>query len=138
MAGLASAVRLASAGYTVTVYEQSSTYGGKMGEYEKDGYRWDTGPSLFTMPQYVDELLSIDGQNDVNFDYKELEVICKYFWDDGTRLKATKNRKDLLREFYVNLGERPDTVKPFLKDSETKFNITNHVFLEKDAFTYVI
>jgi phytoene desaturase len=131
VAGVASAIRLAAAGYTVTVYEQSDTYGGKMGVWQSDGYRWDTGPSLFTMPQYVDELLSIDGQHDIPFKYEELETICNYFWDDGTRLTATKNRKQLLIEFFQKLGERPETINAHLKDSETKFQITNHVFLEK-------
>jgi phytoene dehydrogenase-like protein len=131
VAGLASAVRLAAAGYNVTVYEQSNTYGGKLGVLQKDGYRWDTGPSLFTMPHYVDELLTIDGQKDVPFNYEELETICKYFWDDGTQLTATKNRKQLLFEFFHKLGEMPETISAFLKDSESKFKITNHVFLEK-------
>lgn len=131
IAGLASAVRLAAAGYEVTVYEQAATYGGKMGVWQKEGYRWDTGPSLFTMPHYVDELLHIDGKADVPFEYEELDKICNYFWDDGTRLTATKNRKQLLTEFHRALGELPKTLKAYLKDSESKFNITNHVFLEK-------
>lgn len=131
VAGLASAVRLAAAGYTVTVYEQSATYGGKMGVWQKDGYRWDTGPSLFTMPQYVDELLSIDGRQDVPFEYEELDTICNYFWEDGTTLKASKDRDELYGQFEKNLGEPKKNIKAYLADSEAKFNITNHVFLEK-------
>ena len=131
VAGLASAVRLATAGFSVTVYEQSNTYGGKMGVWQKDGYRWDTGPSLFTMPHYVDELLALDGRHEVDFDYEELDSICNYFWDDGTRLQATKDREELYAQFDKNLGEPKENIKAYLADSEAKFNITNHVFLEK-------
>ena len=136
VAGLASAVRLAAAGFKVTVYEQSSTYGGKMGVWQKDGYRWDTGPSLFTMPHYVKELLAIDGKNDVPFEYEELDTICNYFWEDGTRMSASKDREKLYEEFEKNLGEPKENIKAYLEDSKEKFNITNHVFLEKSLHRF--
>ena len=53
IAGLASAIRLLHLGFEVEVFEQNETYGGKMGEWSKNGYRFDTGPSLFTMPHFV-------------------------------------------------------------------------------------
>jgi phytoene desaturase len=131
MAGISSAMRLAHKGVHVTVYEQQATYGGKMGVWEQDGYRYDTGPSLFTMPQYVTELLTIDGKSDVKLDYSELDSICNYFWEDGTRMTATKDRDQLKEEFLKQLNEPRENIEAFLEDSKTKFEITNHVFLEK-------
>lgn len=131
MAGISSAIRLAHKGVHVTVYEQQDTYGGKMGVWEQDGYRYDTGPSLFTMPQYVTELLTIDGKSDVKLDYSELDSICNYFWEDGTRMTATKDRDQLKEEFLKQLNEPKENIEAFLEDSKTKFEITNHVFLEK-------
>jgi len=131
MAGISSAIRLAHKGVHVTVYEQQDTYGGKMGVWEQDGYRYDTGPSLFTMPQYVTELLTIDGKSDVMLDYSELDSICNYFWEDGTRMIATKDRDQLKEEFLKQLNEPRENIEAFLEDSKTKFEITNHVFLEK-------
>ena len=121
MAGLSSAIRLASRGGRVTVYDQQVTYGGKMGVWDQDGYRYDTGPSLFTMPQYVNELLSIDGKSDVDFKYMELQSICNYFWEDGTRMKATKDIEQLKEEFLKQLGEPNENIEDFLTDSKTKF-----------------
>jgi phytoene dehydrogenase-like protein len=63
IAGLSSAVRLASRGYLVEVYERNSYPGGKLSEIEKGGYRFDAGPSLFTMPHLVDELFELAGKN---------------------------------------------------------------------------
>ena len=55
--GLARAVRLARAGHAVTVLEQAAAAGGKCARVERDGYRFDAGPSLLTMPWLVRELL---------------------------------------------------------------------------------
>ena len=131
IAGLSSAIRLAAMGVKVTVYEKSSTYGGKLGVWQSQGYRFDTGPSLFTMPQYVSDLLTIDGLDNVPFDYDELDILCNYFWEDNTRLSAFSDREKLKKEFYEKLDENPQNIDSFLNDSKRKYQITNHVFLEK-------
>ena len=48
--GLATALRLKQAGCRVTLLEKNSTVGGKVAERRVNGFRWDVGPSLFTMP----------------------------------------------------------------------------------------
>ena len=58
IAGIASALRLRKKGYNVIVFETNDYIGGKLTTIENDGYRWDAGPSLFTMPHLVDELLN--------------------------------------------------------------------------------
>ena len=63
IAGLASAIRLTSKGYSVKVFESNSSVGGKISEINKNGYRFDTGPSLFTMPKLIDELVKIGYKN---------------------------------------------------------------------------
>jgi phytoene desaturase len=131
VAGLAASIRLAHLGFRVKVYEQQPTYGGKMGEWVSKGFRFDTGPSLFTMPQYVDELLTIDEKKNVNFSYKKLDIVCNYFWQDGTKLTAFSDIDKLALEFENKLGEPKQNIFKALKKSKEKFNITNHVFLEK-------
>ena len=131
IAGLASAIRLSNLGFKVDVFEQHATYGGKMGEWSQMGYRFDTGPSLFTMPHFVDELLAIDSDQNVPFAYQKLDVVCKYFWDDGTQLVAYGNQEKLVNEFEQVLGEPKENIKNFLAKSKEKYNITNHVFLER-------
>ena len=55
IAGLASALRLRHKGYQVTVFEKNDYAGGKLHAIEQDSFRFDLGPSLFTLPQLVDE-----------------------------------------------------------------------------------
>lgn len=61
LAGLSAALRLASRGVEVTLYEQASRLGGKAGEVRVDGFRFDTGPSVVTLPQVVETALREGG-----------------------------------------------------------------------------
>ncbi len=70
IAGLASAIRLHRKGYEVHVFEANPYPGGKMHAEDYGGYRFDLGPSLFTMPQLVDELFELCGKSPkVHFPY---------------------------------------------------------------------
>ena len=59
VAGLATAIRVAARGDSVTLFEKNGTPGGKISQIRDKGYRFDTGPSLFTLPNLVDDLLSM-------------------------------------------------------------------------------
>ena len=81
IAGLSSAIRMAVKGYDVHVFEASDRVGGKLHQFYLDDYRFDAGPSLFTMPQYVTDLFKLANKNPEDyFKYKKLEVVCNYFW----------------------------------------------------------
>ncbi len=87
--GLAMATRLALKGYKVTVYEQNEHSGGKIAEIKAGGYRFDTGPSLLTLPELTDELFELAGKKREDyFHYSRLEVICNYFYEDGLKIRA--------------------------------------------------
>lgn len=99
MGGLAAAIRLAAAGHSVAVYEKNGQVGGKLNLLEKDGFRWDTGPSLITMPFVYEELWQIAGRS--LHDYVKLEAvdpICRYTWQDGTRLDASDSTSRMVAE----------------------------------------
>ena len=59
IAGIATAIRLRRKGYQVTVLEANHYPDGKLHVIEQDGYRFDIGPSLFTMPHLVTELFEL-------------------------------------------------------------------------------
>jgi phytoene dehydrogenase-like protein len=102
IAGLTTAIRLANKGYQVKVLEANSYPGGKLGKMSCKGYRFDTGPSLFTLPQLVDELFILSGRNPrSHFEYSRLAVNCHYFWEDGTRIKAYSDPGRFAREVHI-------------------------------------
>jgi phytoene desaturase len=132
IAGIATAIRLAVKGYQVQVFEANSYPGGKLSEFELGEFRFDAGPSLFTMPQYIDELFTLAGKNPADFfKYQKLDVVCQYFYEDGTKLTAYADTDKFTAEVTKQTGETEGSVKKYLKNSSTIYSITNHVFLEK-------
>jgi phytoene dehydrogenase-like protein len=84
IAGIAASIRLALKGYQVEVFEANGYPGGKLSELIIQGYRFDAGPSLFTLPEQVEELFRLAGKDPSHhFDYLRLDVACHYFWEDG-------------------------------------------------------
>jgi phytoene desaturase len=132
IAGIATAIRLAAKGYAVEVFEANNYPGGKLSEIELQGYRFDAGPSLLTMPQYIDELFLLAGKNPANyFKYQKLDVVCKYFYADGTKLTAYADTKKFAKEIATQTGEPAASVINYLANSKDIYSITNHVFLER-------
>ncbi|MEV6844458.1 phytoene desaturase family protein [Actinoplanes sp. NPDC051411] len=88
--GLAVAIRLAQAGHHVVIHERSGTTGGKLGVYERDGFRFDTGPSLLTLPQVFDGL-------GLDLEPVPLDPVVRHVFHDGTILDSSSDH-DVFRE----------------------------------------
>ncbi len=85
LGGLAAAIRLARAGHAVEVWEKNAEAGGKLKEVRDGEFRWDTGPSLLTMPDVLRDLYASAGERlEDHLDLVRLESACRYFWTDGT------------------------------------------------------
>lgn len=61
VAGLATAALLAADGHDVDVVEQGAEFGGRAGSWERDGFRFDTGPSWWLMPEVFDHFFALLG-----------------------------------------------------------------------------
>jgi phytoene desaturase len=132
MGGLAAAIRLRVAGHNVQVLEANAYTGGKLGVLEKDGYRWDTGPSLFTQPSYHADLFQLAGKNpDDYFSYQRIDPVCRYFWPDGSQLTAHADKEKLAEELASVFGENPRQVQDYLKRAEEKFALAGEIFLNR-------
>jgi phytoene desaturase len=130
VAGLAAAIRLAAKGYAVDVYEANNYLGGKLSEITLGNYRFDAGPSLFTLPALVDELFTLCGKNPrEHFNYTRLDEFTRYFYDDGTQITAYKEPADFAREIENKTGEPAKNVTRFLSRSKELYDITAHIFL---------
>lgn len=132
IAGIAAAIRLAVKGYAVTVLEANSTFGGKMTQFTLNGYRFDKGPSLFTMPQLVDELFTLaDRRPQDYFRYQQLDIITQYFFSDGTRLTAYRQPEKFAAEVEQKLNIPADKVVRYLNKSARIYQATANTFLHK-------
>ncbi|MFL6099659.1 MAG: phytoene desaturase family protein [Actinomycetales bacterium] len=87
MGGLAVAARLATLGHRVTVCEQSGQVGGKLGWFQRDGFAFDTGPSLLTLPAvYRDLFLKTGGPLEDEVDLTPVDPVCRYRFADGSKV----------------------------------------------------
>jgi len=130
VAGMAAATRLAILGYDVTVYEKNSGPGGKLTAFEKDNYRFDAGPSLFTQPENITELFTLAKEPiEKYFTYKPVNIACKYFFENGKVINAYTDANLFAKELQINLGEDPEKVISYLKNAQKIYENIGILFL---------
>ncbi|NTV65744.1 MAG: phytoene desaturase [Oscillochloris sp.] len=99
LGGLAAAIRLASAGHSVLILEKNDRPGGKLNLVQAQGYTFDTGPSLLTMPWVIRDLFSAAGQRMEDYlSLEQIEPTCHYMWPDGTTFNAWQRLPQLIQE----------------------------------------
>jgi phytoene desaturase len=114
MGGLATAARLANAGYEVAVFEARPQVGGRIGELRRDGYRFDTGPTLLMMLEPLERLFA-DLNRRVE-DYLDLALIdpsYRVYFGDGTVFDSTPNIARMVREIARKIS--PDEAPGYLR-----------------------
>ena len=94
--GLAAAGRLARTGYRVTVVEKAATAGGRAGKLVRDAYRFDTGPTLFLMPQVFAETYAALGERmQDHLELIRIDPTYRLHFPDGSQLDLTGDLKML-------------------------------------------
>jgi len=132
IAGLSVAIRLQNEGFQVAVFESNEYPGGKLTDLSKEGYRFDMGPSLFTMPQFVEELFTVSKKNIKDyFSYKKKETVCHYFYKDGTSFKALSDVHKFATSAAKTFDVDEDELVNYFQKSKKKYELTSSLFLEK-------
>lgn len=127
--GLGAAIRLAAKGFEVHVFEKNEHPGGKLSQFEVDGFRFDMGPSLFTLPQLVTELFELHGKKASDYlDVVELDMTCNYFFPDGTNLRAWSDRDRFVEE-VANAGFDAQVLEDYLERQSFLYRFTSDFFL---------
>ncbi len=96
LAGLSAALRLAGAGRKVTVIERESVPGGRNGLLVKDGYSFDTGPSVLTMPSLIQDAFSCVGENMQDWlELMPVSPLYRAFYSDGSQIDVHADTKQM-------------------------------------------
>ena len=116
----------------VQVFEANDYPGGKLSQFEVNGYRFDAGPSLFTMPHFLEELFA-DSNADLRnyFTYIRKEIVCKYYFEDGTRFTAFADKERYAEEASNVFQVTQEEVKQYFAHSAMKYEVTESLFLKK-------
>lgn len=103
LGGLAAAARLAAAGHAVTVFEGAPTVGGKLGILERDGFTFDTGPSLLTVPAVLQQLFDDTG-GPSGLRMAPVDPAFSYVFADGTELTLPHDAAQIPAALDTALG----------------------------------
>jgi phytoene desaturase len=105
LAGLSAALRLAGAGRSVTVIERESVPGGRSGLLQKDGYAFDTGPTVLTMPSLIEDAFNSVGEEMKDWlDLIPLRPLYRAFYHDGSQLDVYPDTKEMEAEIAKVIG----------------------------------
>lgn len=133
IAGIASSIRMALQGIHVEVFEKNENPGGKLNEKWIGKYRFDLGPSLFTLPQNVDDLFTLAGENPKDhFEYTKLDRVCNYFFDDGKTFTSRSNVDEMADAMSEAFDVDRKEVIHFFEYSKNVYDLTTPVFLKSE------
>jgi phytoene dehydrogenase-like protein len=90
--GLCAAIRLRAVGHRVDVFERNDVMGGKLAVRERDGFSFDIGPSLLTLPNQFDDVLRFTGTTLAEqVELVRLDPQFRYHWPDGSTLDISND-----------------------------------------------
>ncbi len=136
LGGLSAAIRLAVSGHEVTVFEKNSAPGGKARSVSQSGFRFDTGPSLLTMPFVIEELFRFAGEDPAEYlTIKKLDNLCRYFYTDGTVLNAWPEINKFAAEIESKTTDTKDNLYRYLEYCKTIYDLTADIFLFGDLYS---
>ena len=114
VAGLSSAIRLQKDGYAVEIYEKESLPGGKMHVIEKDGFKFDLGPTIVMMPDLYREIFEYAGKDpDDYIPMKRLDRMYRSYFHKGT--ESIDISSDLVKLMKTLEEISPEDAVGFLK-----------------------
>lgn len=132
LGGLSAAISLAQKGYAVSLYEKNDHIGGKVNRLEKDGFGFDLGPSILTMPHIFDKLFQGSGKRMEDYvPIVRLEREWRSFFPDGTVLDLYHDLDLMERENPALSHKDMKEYYALLKYAQRIYKTTEHSYLKE-------
>jgi diapolycopene oxygenase len=136
LGGMSTAIMLARYGFEVTLLEKNAHLGGKLNLLEKRGFRFDLGPSIFTLPHIFRPLF--EGNGKTLEDYISLTRIdpqWRNFFEDGTTFDLFERTQDMRREL-APFGEHAFAeYERFVAYSRVQYEVVERGYLDQGLDT---
>lgn len=135
LGGLSAAISLRAEGFEVRVLEKNAQIGGKLNFRELDGFGFDLGPSIFTLPQFFRSLWERAGKR--MDDYVELEPVTPHwrnFFEDGTTIDLYQEEDKMRAELAKLPGDADEhwrQFQDFLAYGREQYEITDAGYFDK-------
>ena len=135
LGGLSASISLAQEGYDVSVYERNPKIGGKLNFLQVEGYSFDLGPSILTLPHLFEGLFS-RSEKDMK-DYIPIRRVRPHwrnFFDDGKVIDLYPE-PDLMARQAREAGEDPSAVEEFLSYSAGLYDLVDRGYFREGLDT---
>ncbi len=131
--GLSTACYLADAGADVTVVEKNEQLGGRASVLERDGFRFDMGPSWYLMPDVFERFFGHFGRSpDEYYELRHLDPHYQIFFKDGDDVTVTPDREETKATFETYEPGAGAALDSYLDESEETYNIGMEHFVYED------
>ena len=129
--GLATAIRLKKKYDKILIVEKNPRPGGKLDDFEWNGYRWDKGPSVFTEPENVEALFKLWDKNPSDyFNYEKLDESCTYYFPDERSITLSSDHEKTREQIIAIAGESGNQeFEDYRKDSKALFDKVGDYFI---------
>lgn len=119
--GLAAAILLARRGADVTLIERRDRVGGRTAALERDGFRFDTGPTFFLYPRILEEIFAACGERlSDHVDLRRLDPMYRLVFEAGGELRASDRLEELQRQVAALNAHDAAALPSFLEDGRRK------------------
>ncbi len=136
--GIASAGRLARQGHTVTVLEKNAQPGGRVAVIERDGFRFDTGPTLFLMPEVFAETYTALGERmQDHLDLIRLDPTYRAHFHDESTLDLTSLLPDMRRQLDAIEPGSFEAFLRFMAEGYRSYNLSLEKFVGRNFYSYL-
>jgi len=131
LGGISAAVCLAGEGFRVEIHEKNGKIGGKLNFLTAEGYSFDLGPSILTLPHVFEELFSASGKKMSDYiPTRTLRPHWRNFFEDGTVIDLVPEPQEMAKE-AEKAGEDPAAVEKFLKYSEELYDLVDRGYFQQ-------
>ncbi|MFS0840147.1 phytoene desaturase family protein [Paenibacillus sp. 1P03SA] len=132
LGGLSAAIRLASDGHKVTVLEKSARVGGKLNQRSGQGYTFDTGPSILTMPWVLEQLFASAGRKVEDYmTFVRIEPQWRTFFEDGVQIDVTSDLPALLEEIRKVSPADASSFLSYVQYCQDMYELTQKSFYKR-------
>jgi len=135
LGGISAAISLAQEGYAVAIHEKNAQIGGKLNVLKAQGYSFDLGPSILTLPHLFGRLFERSGRKLEDYiPIRTLRPHWRNFFEDGTVVDLYPE-PEKMAEQARKVGEDPVNVERFLKYSADLYELVNDGYFEQGLDT---
>lgn len=137
LGGISAAASLACDGYAVEIFEKNPHLGGKLNVLQKEGFSFDLGPSILTMPHLFERLYTRAGRKMA--DYVDLQALSPHwrnFFEDGTRIDLYAAPGDTVANCPQLTDKDREQLSRFLDYSRKLYEASDRGYLAKGIDTF--